>query len=131
MNRVCLVVRLGKDPELRDANGTSVCNMRAVFNTRRKVDGEWTDVANWVNVTAFGRLADNCAQYLAKGRECAVDGRLEVREYDKSDGTKGISVDVVADSIKFIGGRDAEPSDDPGFVGGGDDQDIPFAPTFG
>lgn len=122
MNRVCLIARLVRDPELRDASGTSVCNMRAAFNTRRKVAGEWTEVGNFVNLTAFGRQAELADQYLSKGREVGVDGRLEVREYEH-EGQKRISVDVIVDSLKFIGGRDG--GSDGGAADAPDD-DIPF-----
>jgi single-strand DNA-binding protein len=124
MNRVCIVARLVRDPELRDVNGTSICGMRVAYNTRRKVDGEWTEVGNFCNVTAFGKLGDLCAQYLAKGREAAFDGRLEIREYE-SNGEKRISVDIIADNVRFVGGKDSGSGGGASNDAAADD-DIPF-----
>jgi len=122
MNRVSLIARLVAEPELRDAGGTPVVNQRVAYNTRRKVDGEWTEVGNFVNVTIFGKQAENFAKYLTKGREVGIDGRLEIRQYEH-DGQKRESVEIIADSVTFIGGNspgsDAEVSADP-------DSDLPF-----
>ena len=82
MNSVNLVALLTRDPELRDAGGTPVCNLRVAWNTRREVDGEWTEVGNFINVTVFGKQAESVAQYLSKGREAAFTGRLEIRQYE-------------------------------------------------
>ena len=117
------IVRLVRDPELRDAGGTPVCNMRVAFNTRRKVGGEWTEVGNFIDAAAFGRTAELCAQYLAKGREVFVDGRLEIREWEQ-EGEKRSAPQIVLDQVKFIGskgesGSDVEPSS-------GSDSDVPF-----
>jgi single-strand DNA-binding protein len=124
MNRICLLARLTKDPELRDAGGTPVVNLRVAYNTRKKVDGEWAEVGNFVNVTVFGKTAENVAQYLTKGREIAVDGRLEIRQYEH-DGQKRESAEIIADSIKFVGGSDAGVSsgDD---APAGDEEPFPF-----
>ena len=118
------ICRLVRDPELRDAGGTSVCNMRVAWNSRRKVSGEWTEVGNFIDVAAFGRTGELCAEYLAKGRECFVDGRLEIREWESDEGKRS-APQIIADNIRFIGGKgesgsDAEPSADSA------DDDIPF-----
>lgn len=104
MNRVCLIARLVADPELRDAGGTPVVNLRVAYNTRRKVDGEWTEVGNFVNVTVFGKQAENVCKYVSKGREIGIDGRLEIRQYEH-DGQKRESVEITADQVRFIGGN--------------------------
>lgn len=101
MNRVCLVANLTRDPELRDAGGTPVANMRVAWNTRRK--GE--DYPNFINVTAFGKLAELCAAHLAKGRKVAIDGRLQWREWESESG-KREAVEIVADNVTFLGSRD-------------------------
>lgn len=115
MNRVCLIARLTRDPELRDAGGTPVVNLRVAYNTRRKVDGEWTEIGNFINVTVFGRQAESVSQYLEKGREVGIDGRLEVRQYEH-EGQKRESAEIIADNVRFIGGKgesgSAEPADD-------------------
>lgn len=121
INRAILTGNLTRDPELRQTgSGTSVGNLRIAVNTRWKnnTTGEWDDKANYFDVTVWGKQAENCAQYLAKGRPIAVDGRLEWREWQDKDGNKRQSVEIVADSIQFLGdgsggGRSQPQSDVP------------------
>jgi single-strand DNA-binding protein len=146
INRVVLTGNLTRDPELRSLpSGTSVCNLRIASNTRRKDQstGEWVDKPNYFDVTVWGAQGDNCAQYLAKGRPVAVDGRLEWREWQDQQGNKRQSVDIIADSVQFLGSREGSEnggrftpqSDVPADTGdfqtapaspGGSDDDIPF-----
>ena len=118
INRVVLTGNLTRDPELRNLpSGMSVCSLRIASNTRRKdqSSGEWVDKPNYFDVTVWGAQGENCAQYLSKGRPVAVDGRLEWREWqDKETGAKRQGVDIIADSVQFLGGRD-----DAGGAGGG------------
>src|SRR5215218_1952868 len=110
INRVVLTGNLTRDPELRSLpSGMAVCNLRIASNTRRKDNstGEWVDKPNYFDVTVWGAQGENCAQYLAKGRPVAVDGRLEWREWeDKETGAKRSAVQIIADSVQFLGGRD-------------------------
>jgi single-strand DNA-binding protein len=109
INRVVLTGNLTRDPELRNTpSGTSVCSLRLACNTRRRdASGEWVDKPNFFDVTVWGAQGENCAQYLSKGRPVAVDGRLEWREWeDKDSGKKRQSVDIIADSVQFLGSRD-------------------------
>jgi single-strand DNA-binding protein len=140
INRIILTGNLTVDPELRaTANGTSVCHLRLACNTRRKdsATGEWGDRPNYFNVVVWGAQGENAARYLAKGRPVAVDGRLEWREWETQDGAKRQAVDVVADSIQFLGSPSEAPVSDAPFdpsdfaplpVGQSpnDDPDIPF-----
>jgi len=137
INRVVLVGNLTRDPELRHTPaGTPVCSLRVAVNTRRKDEsGEWVDKPNYFDVTVWGQQGENCAQYLAKGRPVAIDGRLEWREWEAQDGSKRQAVEIVADSVQFLGGRqEAEGAAYvPAGAGGGDDfppspadDDIPF-----
>src|SRR2546430_1865993 len=105
INRVTLTGNLTRDPELRQAGETPVCSMRIAVNDRRKVGGEWQDVAGYYDVTVWGRQGESAAQYLEKGRAVAVDGRLQWREYQDKDGNKRQAVDIVADSVQFLGGK--------------------------
>jgi single-strand DNA-binding protein len=107
INRVVLVGNLTRDPELRQTpSGTSVCGLRIAVNTRRKdSSGQWTEKPNYFDITVWGQQGENCAQYLSKGRPVAIDGRLEWREWDAQDGTKRQAVEVIADSVQFLGGR--------------------------
>ena len=121
INRVVLVGNLTRDPEIRQTpSGTSVCSLRIAVNSRRRDEsGQWTDKPNYFSISVFGNQAESCAQYLAKGRPVAVDGRLEWREWEAKDGGgKRESVEIVADSVQFLGSRgDAE--------GGGANQFVP------
>lgn len=108
INRVVLVGRLTKDPELRTtAGGTSVLSMRLAFNTRGKnsTTGEWEDQPNFIDVTLFGNRADALSRYLSKGSQIGVDGRLRWREWETPGGDKRSAIEVIADEIEFVGGR--------------------------
>ena len=137
INRVVLVGNLTRDPELRHTpSGTAVCSLRLAVNARRKDDsGQWTDKPNYFDITVWGQQGENCAQYLAKGRPVAIDGRLEWREWEAQDGAKRQAVEVVAESVQFLGGRqESEGAYVPaGAAASGDDfpsspadDDIPF-----
>ncbi len=145
INRVVLTGNLTRDPELRSTNsGTPVCSLRVACNTRRKdASGDWVDKPNYFDVTVWGRQGENAAQYLQKGRPVAIDGRLEWREWEDKQGAKRQSIDIIADSVQFLGSREGAengggfspqtdvPADTSDFESaptgskGGDD-DIPF-----
>jgi single-strand DNA-binding protein len=141
VNVVVITGNLTRDPELRHlASGTAVCKMRVAVNGRRKdgQTGEWVDKPNFFDVTAWGAQGENCAEYLAKGRPVAIEGRLDWREWEK-DGVKRQAVEITASSVQFLGtgngsknGASAEadvPADKSDFAGvgaGGGDDDIPF-----
>jgi single-strand DNA-binding protein len=141
INRVVLVGNLTRDPELRHTpGGQPVCSLRIAVNSRRKDEsGQWIDKPNYFSVTVWGQQGENCAQYLSKGRPVAIDGRLDWREWESQDGGKREAVEIVAESVQFLGSRgDGEGGGERQFVpagatssspdasfGGGDD-DIPF-----
>ena len=118
INRVVLTGNLTRDPELRSLpSGMSVCSLRIASNTRRKdASGEWVDKPNYFDVTVWGAQGENCARFLSKGRPVALNGRLEWREWQAQDGTKRQSVEIVADSVQVLGGRDDAPSGGGGFT---------------
>ncbi len=147
INRVVLVGNLTRDPELRHTpSGTPICKLRIAVNTRQKdgATGQWIDKPNYFDVTVWGNQGESCSQYLSKGRPVAVDGRLEWREWDDKDGNKRQAIDIIADSVQFLGGREdggngggrfTPQSDVPADTGdfqtapvgaGGSDDDIPF-----
>src|SRR6266542_6505005 len=106
INRVVLVGNLTKDPELRHTpSGTPVCKLRVAVNTRQKdaATGEWGDKPNYFDVTVWGNQGESCAQYLSKGRPVGVDGRLDWREWEAQDGTKRQAVEIIAESVQFLG----------------------------
>jgi single-strand DNA-binding protein len=109
INRVVLTGNLTRDPELRNTSGgTPVCSLRIACNTRRRNSGgEWEDKPNYFDVTVWGAQGENCANYLSKGRPVAIDGRLEWREWEDKSGNKRQSIDIIADSVQFLGSRDS------------------------
>ena len=121
INRVVLVGNLTRDPELRHTpGGTPVCSLRVAVNDRKRDEsGNWVDAPNYFSVSVFGNQAENCAQYLSKGRPVGIDGKLRWREWQAQDGSKREAVEVVADSVQFLGGRG------DGEAGGGANQFVP------
>ena len=121
INRVVLVGNLTRDPELRHTpGGTPVCSLRVAVNDRKRDEsGNWVDAPNYFSISVFGNQAENCAQYLSKGRPVGIDGKLRWREWQAQDGTKREAVEVVADSVQFLGGRGE------GELGGGGNQFVP------
>lgn len=152
INSVVLVGNLTRDPELRTIpSGTSVCDLGIAVDERYKSGDEWKSRPNFFQVTVWGRQAETAAEYLEKGREVAIAGRLRWESWETEDGQKRSKVTVTADSVQFIGGRgngdggsggsrgfEAEPDAVPGDEadlppsGGADappsgaDDDIPF-----
>ena len=122
INRVVLVGNLTRDPEIRQTpSGTSVCSLRIAVNSRRRDDsGQWTDKPNYFSISVFGNQAESCAQYLSKGRPVAIDGRLDWREWQTQDGQKREAVEIVAESVQFLGSRGD---------GGGENQFVPAGAT--
>jgi single-strand DNA-binding protein len=104
LNRVVLIGRLTKDPELRELpSGQSVCNLRIACNgTRRDTDGEYRERPQYFDVGTFGVQAENICRYLRKGSRVAIDGRLEWREWETAEQQRRQTVSVVADSIQFL-----------------------------
>lgn len=118
INRVIIVGNLTRDPELRATpTGMSVCGLRVAVNDRVKDPntGEWGDKPNYFNVSIFGQQGERYAEWLTKGRQVAIDGRLRWREWQTQDGQKRESVEIVADNVQMIG-----PRDGGGGQGGGD-----------
>lgn len=96
VNRVILIGRLGKDPELKTRNFT-VCNFPLA--TSKKVKGE--DKTEWHSIVAFGKLAEICAQYLKKGRQCYVEGEIRYEKYQKDGQEKNITK-IIANEVTFL-----------------------------
>ena len=113
-------------PRFSSSTTTSAAGHRG--NTRRKDSstGEWTEKPNYFDITVWGNQGESCAQYLSKGRPVGVDGRLDWREWEAQDGTKRQAVEIIADSVQFLGSRgDGEGG------GGGERQFVPAAATAG
>ena len=118
INRVVLVGRLTRDPELRALpSGTGVCGLRIACNSsRREASGDFTERPNYFDVSIYGASAESVNRYMRKGSRVGIDGRLEWREWESGD-QKRQAVSVVADTVQFLdspGGPEGEgrPSDD-------------------
>lgn len=151
VNRVILIGNLGADPEVRFTPGG-----QAVANFRIATSESWTDKqgqkqerTEWHRIVVWGKLAELCGEYLKKGRQCFVEGRLQTREWTDKEGKKNYTTETVANQVVFLGGRpdgagggarssgpaasagghdEAPPMDDSGPPGGAPHQgdDIPF-----
>ena len=124
MNKVIIIGNLGGDPEMRYMqSGDAVTNFSVATNRRYKTQaGEEREEVEWFNVSAWGRLAEVTNEYLSKGRQVYVEGRLSTREYQRSDGEKGFSLDVRALEVQFLGGGGGEGAG-PAADGAGSDMD--------
>jgi single-strand DNA-binding protein len=110
LNRVLLIGNLGADPELSyTPSGTAKVTMRlATHEVWTNKDGEKGERTEWHRVIAWGRLAEICGQYLAKGRQIFIEGRLQTRSWEDRDGNKRWTTEIVASGMKMLGGpRDA------------------------
>jgi single-strand DNA-binding protein len=114
INRVVLIGRLTKDPELRALpSGTAVCNLRVACNaSRRDTEGGYRDKPNYFDVSAFGGTAESVSRFTRKGSRVAIDGRLEWREWETSDQQKRQTVSVVADTVMFLDSSGERPGTD-------------------
>jgi single-strand DNA-binding protein len=117
-NRITIVGYLGRDPELRyTPDGTPVCDFSVATTERRKdKSGEPQDITTWFRVTVWRRQAELAGQYLAKGKQVYVEGRLVQKEYQDRDGNTRFNLEVTASDIQFIGSRGEEgssPRDEP------------------
>lgn len=131
LNRIILIGRLTKDPELRyTPNGKAVAGFTlAVDRPFKNQQGERE--ADFINIVVWGPQAENCANYLSKGKLAAVDGRLQIRSFDGQDGQRRWITEVVADNVRFLSPKDSGGGPGSGYTtfGGGElppDDDIPF-----
>ncbi len=105
VNKVILVGNLGKDPEVRYVqSGNAVCTLRLAVTERRKDGDQWKDHTEWMDVVTFGKTAENAGQYLAKGRQIYVEGRLQTRQFKDKEGQEKWRTEVVANQVLFLGG---------------------------
>jgi single-strand DNA-binding protein len=123
INRVVIVGRLTRDPELRATpSGTSVCSLRVACNSRRRdSDGELVEKPNYFDVSVFGAAAESVGNYMHRGRRIGVDGRLEWREWETTEQEKRQAVSIVADTVEFLDSpRGERDGDDPEEDGDGE-----------
>lgn len=114
-NKIVIVGYLGRDPEMRyTPQGTSVANFSIATTEKRKdKSGDNQEVTTWFRVTAWGKLADLASQYLAKGKQVYIEGRLRQDEYTDKDGNKRTSLEVNASDMQFLDRKSEQSQDHP------------------
>jgi len=107
VNKVILIGRLGADPEVRfTQDGTMVANLRLATNEYRKdKNGERVERTEWHRVVTFGRLAEVCQSYLAKGKLVYIEGRLQTRSWEDKEGNKRSTTEIVAATLQMLDGK--------------------------
>jgi single-strand DNA-binding protein len=106
VNKVILIGNLGRDPETRKTAAGEVCTLRLAVSERRKEGDGWKEHTEWVPVVCFGKTAEHAGQYLAKGRQVYVEGRMQTRQYKDKEGNDKWSTEVVANTVTFLGSKD-------------------------
>ena len=111
LNKVTLIGNLGADPEIKQTNnGQHVANLRiATSETYTDRNGQRQESTEWHNVSAFGKTAEICGQYLSKGRSVYVEGRIKTREYTDRDGNNRKATEIVANQVLFLNGGESRP----------------------
>jgi single-strand DNA-binding protein len=105
VNKVILIGNLGADPEVKFlSNGTTVANFRmATSENRLNKAGEKTTITEWHRIVAFGRLAEICKEYLNKGKQVYVEGKIRTRSWEDKDGNKRFTTEIVANQMQMLG----------------------------
>ena len=135
VNKVILVGRLGRDPETRyTGGGQAVANFSlATDETYKDRNGERQKRTEWHRITAWGKLAEICQQYLKKGTMVYIEGRIQSREWQDKEGQKRTSFDIVANTMKMLSSRGEAAAAGAGMGGGAsraaDDSEPPAAPA--
>ena len=143
INKAILIGRLGSDPEVRyTPSGVAVANFSVATSEewKDKDSGEKKERTEWHRIVAWRRLGEICGEYLSKGKQVYIEGRIQTRSWDDRDGNKKYTTEIVASDVQFLGTRDmsdgGKPSGGTGGGGGGgfqgapgpgpEDDDIPF-----
>lgn len=112
MNKVFLIGRLSRDPELRHTtNGTAVCQINVAIS--RPVAQGREPETDFINVTVWNKPAENVARYLSKGRQVAIEGRIQTRSYDNNEGKKTYVTEVIANNVEFLGNASGNNNNAP------------------
>jgi single-strand DNA-binding protein len=136
VNKVILIGNLGRDPEIRyTSGGTAVANFTlATTESFTSREGKREERTEWHRIVVWGKTAELCTQYLAKGRSVYIDGRIQTREWEDKDGQKRKTTEIVANTVQFLGGPRGSGGGRDAYDGGGNEppptpaggEDIPF-----
>jgi len=127
LNKVMIIGRLGRDPEMRFTPSGRPVTSFSVATTRSwlNADGERREETEWFNVVAWAQLAEICKQYLVKGSQVYVEGRLQTRSWEDPDGKKHYRTELVANEMILLGDRRGPGEDSPGYVESSEEE-FPF-----
>lgn len=130
LSKIMLIGNLGSDPEMRfTPNGKAVTSFRLATNYRYTTSaGESREETDWFRITVFGKQAEQCNQFLTKGRQVYVEGRLHARNWQGQDGQMRTSLEVIANRVLFLGKRALAPLPEEGEL---EPEDIPFEQSEG
>lgn len=136
LNRAEIIGRLGQDPDIRYTQaGTAVTNMSVATNHSVKRNDQWEDQTEWHKVVVWGKMAEACAEYLHKGSQAYISGRLQTRSWEDKDGTKRWATEIVGQDIIFLDSKGSgqksdrppsPPDKDEGVPEMGGLEDVPF-----
>ncbi len=111
MNKVFLLGRLGRDPEIRHSqSGVPIVNFSLATSESVKKDGGWEEKTEWHNIVVFGNQAKNCETFLHKGSLVFIEGRLQTRSYQNRDGNEVRTTEIIGNSIKFLDAKTTTPN---------------------
>ena len=130
LNKVVLIGRLGRDPEVRYMpNGEAVCNFSiATSESWKDKNGQRQEATEWHNVTMYRKLAEIAGQYLKKGSQVYLEGKIQSRKYQGKDGIECTAYEIIANEMKMLGGNAQTPAQKPQPAQAQDDisDDVPF-----
>lgn len=135
VNKVILVGRLGADPEVKTiSSGNTVARLNIATSESWVKDGQKQERTEWHRVNVWGKTAENCGKYLAKGRQVYIEGRLQTRQWEDQQGQKRYSTEIVASTVQFLGSTGAESGASRSSSSSGNDdfnfQDFGPEPSF-
>lgn len=120
VNKAIILGRLGKDPEMRYApSGTAIATFSVATNSRQKSEGEWVEKTEWHNILAFGKIAEFAGEYLNKGKQVYIEGRLQTSNWEDQQGQKKYKTEILVSELQLIGSK----SDGAGNTSQGNDND--------
>jgi single-strand DNA-binding protein len=131
-NKVIVTGNLTRDPDLKWLpSGKAVCNFSIALNDSYKRDDTWVDTVSYLDIQVFDKRAETCNEYLFKGKQVLVEGKLHQRRWEAKDGTKRSKIDIIASNVMFLGsGKDEKRSDNSGDsqtdFEAAPDTDVPF-----
>jgi single-strand DNA-binding protein len=128
INKVILIGRLGSDPEVRyTPSGVAVANFNIATSEewKDKDSGEKKERTEWHRIVAWRKLGEICGEYLSKGKQVYIEGRLQTRDWEDRDGNKRYTTEIVASDVQFLGARDSSESARPRSTTSTDYQGVP------